>query len=250
MYNILLIGLKKYELLQFDFLLSKDCFLLIDCPNYQKVIGLLETKNIHLVIFNANISGDNAFEIRDRLESISKNTEVPVFVIINQGQVNLIKIALECGVHNLIFKPFFFPEIEKKIHDQLLNRKLWGFLESHSFTGFFENNYVPMMIIKENRITRVNRSFSVLINNDFKDCKELKLPELFQFENETINYQQYKKLDLGLIPYCNLKNLKLIGLDKVCFDLFLFMDTTGSIIAQANTLKTPTISTFEKEIWK
>ena len=243
MYNILLIGLKKSELLQFDFLLSKDCFLLIDCPDYQKVIGLLETNKIHLVIFNANSSGDNAFEIRDRLESISKNTEVPVFVIIKQGQVNLIKIALECEVHNLIFKPFFFPEIEMKINDQLLNRKLWSFLESHSFTGFFENNYVPMMIVKENRITHVNRSFSVLINDDFNEYLKYKLPELFQFENDTINYHHFKKLELGLLPYCNLKNLKLIGLDKICFDLFLFMDTTGSIIAQANTVKTPTIST-------
>jgi two-component system alkaline phosphatase synthesis response regulator PhoP len=237
MNNILAIGLEKSDSNKFDQHLSDKGLFFIYCTNILEAIGHLETTKIHLVIYQAKTGDKELVEVFNTLEIFLGKNKIPVFLVVGWDEIGTVKKALEIGVENLIFKPFDFQIIEKKIKNQILKRKFINFIDYEPFKIFFENNKVPMIVAKHMRVSFVNQAFLDIVSSDTIDYTGVKLAEMFQFENDPIKYYELKKLDSGLIQFCMINKVLLKGMEKIIVDLLLVKSTSGLILVQLNVLQ-------------
>jgi len=237
MINILAIGLEKSDSNQFDQHLSDKGLFFIYCTNLMEGIGHLETTKIHLVIYKGKKGDKELVEVFNTLEIFLEKNKIPVFAMVGWDEIEKVKKALEIGVENLIFKPFNFQIIEKKIKSQILKRKFTNFIDYEPFKIFFENNKVPMIVAKHMRVSIVNQAFLDIVSADTIDYTGVKLAEMFQFENDPMKYYQLKKLDSGLIQFCTINKALLKGMEKIIVDLLLVKSTSGLILIQLNVLQ-------------
>jgi DNA-binding NarL/FixJ family response regulator len=236
MYRILVLGFEKFEFNKFEQFSSGKDFRFIYASHILEAIGHLETGHIQLVIYQNKSAVSDLFEIYNILESFLQKHKVPVFLVVDRNEIDLIKKALEMGIDNLVFKPFNFPNIEKKINSQIFKRKFASFIENESFLQFFDHNTIPLILLENNRVTAVNQVFLNLISAYNLEYKGVKLAELFQFENDPAKYYQFKRLQSGLIQSCIIEKVIIKGMEKNIFDLFLVRDSSGIVLTQLNIL--------------
>ncbi|GAB2631219.1 LuxR C-terminal-related transcriptional regulator [Belliella aquatica] len=234
MHNILILGLEKIELNQFEQFLPNSGYFFVYSADYTEAIERIDSGDVDLVICNAEVDGDNAFKVYNVLESFLRKNNIPVFLVVDQEKFDLVKVALEIGVDNIIFKPFNFTSIERKIQNQFKKSKNLGVHNNESFLGFFQENSYPMLIIQTGKVKFLNRAFEQMIGDKHDEFLNTKVKQLFDLEIDPLKYHQYKRLESGLIPHCTLNNVNIKGIDNSNFELFLVRDSAGYIIAQIN----------------
>jgi DNA-binding NarL/FixJ family response regulator len=237
MERVLVIGLEKSDIKKFDQHLSDKGFIFVYCTHFWEAIGYFETSHIDLVIYQKKSGETDLSEAFSKLETYLEKNRIPLFIVASWNEIDLVKQALELGVDNLIFKPFNFYCIETKIKNQIFKRKSRNYIDHEPFKLFFENNPVPLIVVKHKRILAVNTVFLDLISPNTIDYKGMKFAELFQFENDPFKYSQLKKVDSGHLQSCILKKVEIKGIENISFDLFLVRDTSGLILSQLNVLK-------------
>lgn len=236
-YNILILGLEKHVVHQFEQYSPFKEYCFFYCKDHIEAIELIDSVDVDLVICNSEIDGDNEFKFFNSLEPFLKKIKVPVFLVIDHDNFELVKVSLEFGVDNIIFKPFNFLSISRKIQNQLHKTQNLTVYNNESFLSFFEENSNPMAIVQAGKIKYLNKAFTHLFGGEVDSFLNVKLKHLFQFENDPMKNYEFKRLEAGLIPHCTLENVKLSKIDDSIFELFLVRDSAGFIVAQVNFAK-------------
>lgn len=237
MIKILFLGFRKSELDKFYKSLSSSDFLLILCENILEVMGHVEKGFYHVVIYQETSEEIGLLEVYNSLESFIQRNKMNLLYLVDRNDTEKIINASEMGISNMIFKPYKFFHIEKKINNLVFKRTFSSLLEKVSFKNFFYNNPIPLILIENSRIYRVNQALLKLIIGNKVQYEEVRIIDFFQFENDPKKYFLFKRLESGIDQYCILKKVQVKGLDRVYFDLFIVRDTTERILIQLNTIE-------------
>ncbi|MFN3800758.1 LuxR C-terminal-related transcriptional regulator [Belliella pelovolcani] len=232
MYNILILGLEKIDLNQFEQFLPDRGYFFSYSDDYLHAIDQIESGSADLVICNSNMEGDEPFKSFQILESFLKKYKIPIFLVVGKNQVELIQNALEVGVDNLIFKPFNFAAIERKIENQMHKAKSISIQNNSTFLDLFDHNKIPMFLVNAGRIKKINAAFEKITLESNIEVVGDKFSKIFDLESDPIKYHQFKRLESGLIPLCDIDNVTSSCKEGSLFDLFLVKDNLGSIIVQ------------------
>jgi len=241
LHNILIIGLEKDAFNNIDNLLPGKGYFFTYCANYMEIIEHIESGHADLIICDVEKNSDNPFKVYHILEPFFRKNNIPMFLALGQNQLDLIKVALEVGVDNLIFKPYNYLAIDRKIKNQLRKVNNRSFHNSDSFLTYFEYNRVPMLLVQSGKIKSVNCAFSDLLSKDTVNLLNQRFDTVFSFENDPSKTEEFQRLESGLIPYFNLTKQYIPGQSTAVFDLFMVRDTGGNIIVQLN----PSVTVME-----
>lgn len=250
MITVLIIGLEKDEFSSFEDFCSQKGFSLICCEEYADAIREIEKGKVDLVICNSGLKGEIFFKVYHVIEPFLKKNNIPVFLIVERNKVDLVNLALEIGIDNLIFRPYNFSVIEKKIQNHFRKIRNIRIHKNEHFQSFYKNNTTPMLIIQKGKIKSYNHSFSELYFKGSHELIKMKFSHLFQIENDPIKYHQFKRLESGLVSFCNIENVQLGRLPKEWVDLFMVRDVAGSIIVQINQSKNCEVNKLEHQMSK
>lgn len=243
--TVLIIGIEKVEFNYFEDFFSSKELMFSYCEEYTEAIKIIEYDEVDLVICNTQLNADTSFKVYEDLYPFLKKNNIPIFLIIDKQNINLVNLALEMGIDNLIFRPFNLPIIERKIRNQLRKTSSLTIHKNENFLSFFNYNLNPMLIIKAGKIKSYNHAFSELVYNGTIESDNKKLWQIFQFEHDPVKYHQFKRLESGLISQCVIEKVQLAGLKNEIFDILLVKDLEGSVIVQVNPSKSRSLKEFD-----
>jgi DNA-binding CsgD family transcriptional regulator len=236
MNHILFFGFEENHVNQLKEFLQNSNYLISFSTDYADAIEIIESGTVNLSIINTEEDG-NAFKSFKLLEPFLNTKNIPVFLVIDQENLNLVMIACEIGIDNIIFRPFNLSMIEKQIQNQFEKIRKVSIKENESFLSFFENNMIPMLTVNQGIVSSFNQAFSGLFLHESGLCINKEISQIFDFENAPDQFHQYKRLEAGLISFCTIENISLIGENFRNFHLFMVQDTLGNIIVQVNSTK-------------
>ncbi|MCH7410368.1 LuxR C-terminal-related transcriptional regulator [Belliella sp. DSM 111904] len=234
MHRILILGNNPSELQQFEKFLPDYRYQITYVTDYIPAIGVIESNEVDLFICGAHREGVNPVNVYKVIESFLKDNGVPVFLVLDNMQEDLIKSALVLGVDNLLFRPFNYATIEKKIVNQFRKVKAFGVQNHESFMGFFNNNTVPMFILESGKVKMCNDAFKLNFTDGNESFYGKSFLETLDFPSDSKALHQYNRLLSGLIQFANIEEVSTgLSADAV-FDIYMVKDVTGSIIVQLN----------------
>lgn len=82
-------------------------------PNAEKIFDMIETDPPDIILLDIAMRGVNGGDICKQLKSREKTKHIPVIML--SANLNIEKIARECGADDYIAKPFQMDEVKQKL---------------------------------------------------------------------------------------------------------------------------------------
>ncbi|QIA08153.1 LuxR C-terminal-related transcriptional regulator [Draconibacterium halophilum] len=190
-----------------DLLLKDKGFTIIRVSQIDVIIKKIIDEDADLVICPYKINGESGFSIFNRIKPFLLKNAIPFFLLMEKYDEHGIKIGLEIGIDNFIFKPYHNSSIVQKINQALNKRTEVNVFALKHFKKYFASSEVAMFYLEKDEVICVNEAFCKLSKRKKEDFENQHFDWLFSFTGNTENEYNYRRFTEGGADVCKLKNV-------------------------------------------
>ncbi len=133
----------------------------------------------------------------------------------NNNSATLIKLGLELGIDNFLFKPFDAACILQKIRLLLKKISAYTAFDKKRFEILFEQSPNPKLVVYEKQIEKANKAFLKIAGTCETQLADMELPDLFELnekvhENESLEFCLKGFKDKCVVRNVRLKNTEIV----------------------------------------
>ncbi|MEX2595229.1 MAG: LuxR C-terminal-related transcriptional regulator [Anditalea sp.] len=245
--NTLLINSHQSQKEELYRLLNENGFKTEVVKDPQEALEKIQEKEFHLIICNKEVNKISGYNIYELLKAEIIHQSIPFILVMQKYDKDDIMIALELGIDNLIFYPLNNEATLLKLKNELIKKQRLNFLNTEDFKDYFNQSQVPMMLIKNEKITALNQPLYNLNKAFFSTIIHQPIETVIDIKAENSNGLKIKRFKNALINLCKLNKVSFKNSDYT-FDMLLFRGKYTSTIfylielLPVNTLEQPFLS--------
>lgn len=156
----------------------------------------------NLVIYQEPLKEKVGFRFYKKIEHELDKRNTAFFLLVNQYQMEDLKLGLELGIDNFIFTPIDETSIRNKVDKLCKRASFYNYYETPRFYEQFQSSPIPMFFSEDLKITEGNAAFSKLFGRPDKQPGCMHFNDVFNLNGNQYNRLNVLKLENGLIDQC------------------------------------------------
>lgn len=227
--NTLLINSHQGQKKELHKLLNENGFKTDVVKDPHEALEKIQEKEFHLIICYKKVNKFSGYNIYKLLKPEIIHQSVPFILVMQKYEREDIMIALELGIDNLIFHPLNHEATLLKLKNELIKKQHLSFLNTEGFKFYFNQSQIPMMLIKNEKITALNPPLYHLNKGFFSALIHQPIEAVIDIKAENSNCLNIKRFRNGLINICKLTKVKFKNYREHTFTMLLFRGKYASI---------------------
>jgi len=163
-YTILVVDDSHFIRKKISNILSACGYKSIEVENGEDALLKIEENKIDLVLLDKELPGIDGLAVLDKIKNNEKSIHIPVFMISNSLDIEVMRNAYKSGALDYFKKPFSPEELKLKveqiIEQQDIKYMLRGALKAGQLCrGFFDEFYAGVIFDKDLQIKKINEKY-------------------------------------------------------------------------------------------
>ncbi|MDP4266494.1 MAG: response regulator [Bacteroidota bacterium] len=158
-----------------------------------------------LVLCDIMLSEITGYSVLDTLAQIPSTTNIPFIFLSAKAESKDIRLGLQLGADDYITKPFNMNDLVMTIEKRIERFQSIISVSENEIYYAFNNTQNGIFLIKDLRITQINRKFTEITEYETNDIVNIPVTEIILQEFRAIIFEKIERVFLGAISIIDTK---------------------------------------------